>query len=239
MAEVLITLGIIGIIAALTMPSLISGYQEKVLISQAKRSLSVVMNAISAARAKEGVENNGEIFMSSNTSEQTADAIFENMKIVKRCRVNDTNCLKDYKIKYDKPKNDGFGNYAKPYDFAWMPRAVLSDGSVVGIEQINYSEGNCLNYYTTWDKDSDGNFILDSSGNKVNERLVAETDCGHVLFDVNGLKGPNQFGADAYLIYITPYSYVQSIGSINDVISTNKLTAQKFDQNGSFKKTGD
>lgn len=37
LAETLITLGIIGIIAALTLPTLISKYQEKVLVSLAKK----------------------------------------------------------------------------------------------------------------------------------------------------------------------------------------------------------
>lgn len=238
LAEVLITLGVIGIVAALTMPSLIASYKEKVLISQAKKSLSIVLNAVSTARAKDEVENNGEIFLSSNTSDVTADVIFENMHVVKRCKGYDSNCLKGYIIKQDKARNDGYGNYEKPTDPVYFSRAILADGSIIGIMQQKYPESSCQNYYTTWDKDADGNYILDASGNKTNERLVPEVDCGHIFFDVNGLKAPNQFGADAYLIYVTPYSYVQSTGKINDVIRTNKLTATKFDDNGSFKKAG-
>ena len=34
LTEVLVTLGIIGIVAALTMPALIANYKEKVLVSQ-------------------------------------------------------------------------------------------------------------------------------------------------------------------------------------------------------------
>ena len=56
LAEVLITLGVIGIVAALTMPSLIASYKEKVFISQAKKSLSIVLNAVSTARAKRSEE---------------------------------------------------------------------------------------------------------------------------------------------------------------------------------------
>lgn len=218
------------------MPSLIAAYKERMFIAQAKKSLSIVLNAVSTARAKAEVENNGEIFISSNTSDVTANVIFENMHVVKRCKASDYNCLKGYTIKQDKAKNDGYGNYVQPGDLGNFSRAILADGSIIGVFQTKYPEGNCQNYYTTWDKDEDGNYILDSSGNKTNERLVPEVDCGHIFFDVNGLKGPNQFGADAYLIYITPYSYIQSTGAINDVIRNNKLTAQRYDLNGSFKK---
>ncbi len=39
LAEVLITLGIIGIVAALTLPSLIQKYQEKVTLERLKKSI--------------------------------------------------------------------------------------------------------------------------------------------------------------------------------------------------------
>jgi len=41
LAEVLITLGIIGIVAALTMPALITKYQEQALRTQFKKAFSV------------------------------------------------------------------------------------------------------------------------------------------------------------------------------------------------------
>lgn len=45
LAEVLITLGIIGVVAALTMPSLIAHHKAQVLQTQFKRSYSVLANA--------------------------------------------------------------------------------------------------------------------------------------------------------------------------------------------------
>lgn len=46
LAEVLITLGIIGIVAAMTLPQLIQNYREKVLLQQAKKMYSVIANAL-------------------------------------------------------------------------------------------------------------------------------------------------------------------------------------------------
>lgn len=45
LAEVLITLGIIGVVAALTIPTLIKNYQEKIFISKVKQAYSILTNA--------------------------------------------------------------------------------------------------------------------------------------------------------------------------------------------------
>lgn len=49
LSEVLITLGIIGIVAALTMPSLIANYQKKVISSQMKKFVSTFSQAYNLA----------------------------------------------------------------------------------------------------------------------------------------------------------------------------------------------
>ena len=54
LAEVLITLGIIGIVAALTLPTLISRYQEKVFITRLEKTYSILVSAYKLA-----VEENG------------------------------------------------------------------------------------------------------------------------------------------------------------------------------------
>ena len=54
LAEVSITLGIIGIVAAMTLPSLISKYQNKILANQAKKSYSMILNALNLTKAQLG-----------------------------------------------------------------------------------------------------------------------------------------------------------------------------------------
>ncbi len=53
----LITLGIIGVVAAMTMPSLIHKFQNKALETQYKKSISVVSQAILKAKADSGIDN--------------------------------------------------------------------------------------------------------------------------------------------------------------------------------------
>ena len=51
LAEVLITLGVIGIVAALTMPALIANYQKKVFETRIKKFYSVMNQAVGMKRA--------------------------------------------------------------------------------------------------------------------------------------------------------------------------------------------
>ena len=46
LAEVLITLGIIGVVAALTMPTLITKYQKKATAAKLKNAYSTLQNAV-------------------------------------------------------------------------------------------------------------------------------------------------------------------------------------------------
>lgn len=54
MAEVLITLGIIGIVAAMTLPGVIKNYQRKEAETRLKKAYSTISQAFLAAQAKHG-----------------------------------------------------------------------------------------------------------------------------------------------------------------------------------------
>ena len=55
LAEVLITLGIIGVVAALTLPTLIQNHQKQVYVTQLKKAYSTLGNAFNKMAADEGV----------------------------------------------------------------------------------------------------------------------------------------------------------------------------------------
>ena len=57
LAEVLITLGIIGVVAALTMPTLIANYKKQVLVTQLKKTVSTLQNGIRLVNASEGIDD--------------------------------------------------------------------------------------------------------------------------------------------------------------------------------------
>lgn len=64
LAEVLITLGIIGVVAALTLPSLVANYKKHVLVTQLKAELNIIENSFRKILANEGVDdlNNTPLF---------------------------------------------------------------------------------------------------------------------------------------------------------------------------------
>ena len=57
LAEVLITLGIIGIVAALTMPTLMANYRKKVYATQLKRVVNVLSNNFKYILANENIDD--------------------------------------------------------------------------------------------------------------------------------------------------------------------------------------
>ena len=88
LAEVLITLGIIGVVAAMTMPSLVQNYQKKALETGLKKSYSVLSQAVQRM-----IEEDGEIPSRASVASTRANwiafekSLSQNLKIVKNCSV--------------------------------------------------------------------------------------------------------------------------------------------------------
>src|SRR5574344_534598 len=57
LAEVLITLGIIGVVAALTLPSLIENHNKKVWVTALQKNYSVIEQGFQKMMADDGVQN--------------------------------------------------------------------------------------------------------------------------------------------------------------------------------------
>ena len=66
LAEVLITLGIIGVVAAMTLPVLISNHRKQVYVTQLKKSVSTLEQAFHLALADSEVDElgNTDLFLS-------------------------------------------------------------------------------------------------------------------------------------------------------------------------------
>ena len=95
LAEVLITLGIIGIVAAMTLPSLVQNYKEKQTVVALKKIYSTMSQAFNSAKS-EGIEPEDW------ATEKTADGygadefmshIKPYLKILKDCNHDKEGCL--------------------------------------------------------------------------------------------------------------------------------------------------
>lgn len=68
MAEVLITLGVIGIVAAMTLPAVINNSRNKQLEAGLKRSYSVISQALDMYQAETGERITSQILVTANSN---------------------------------------------------------------------------------------------------------------------------------------------------------------------------
>ena len=173
LAEVLITLGIIGVVAAMTLPSLIQNYQKKALATQTQKFYSMMSQAVKQYMADYGVDDlrntplandNYEVNDSPEAIASIRDFATKYLKVVKECNPsdeNDNNCFAPVYRLWDNSIPDGENTYNFTTKAAWNERRdyVLADGSVIIIGYISPIE---------------------------------------LFVDVNGKKGPNRVGYDLW-----------------------------------------
>lgn len=187
LAEVLITLGIIGVVAALTIPTLIGNSQEKETVARLKKFNSVMNQAIVRAVLDNGeieswgltpwTQSNPDLSEEEQTAAKAPLQIFVNkikpyLKIIAECEQG-TECSRKAVMERHSLDGTRFGNWT-PYVF------VLADGTHL----------RTLTIYSS-----------DCSTNRGNGPLAHV--CGEMFVDINGTRPPNATGKDVFLFYIT------------------------------------
>ena len=240
LAEVLITLGVIGVVAAMTLPSLIADYKEKELVTRAKdykekelvtrakRSYSVIMNAINAYNAdNESLGDNSTLMDYSKTSEEIITEFSKYFNGAVLCKQNGKQkCNLSYKIKLLEAQNDGEGKNQTSSMFS--DAILLSDGSIVGLWRETTSPGSCYYEFTHCDTDTDGNYIKNPDGSCQSTDYTSNR-CGRIMVDTNGHKGPNRFGSDVFIFQVgqNKITFMNSEGNLNYILSYNKIQPYK------------
>ena len=179
LAEVLITLGIIGVVASMTIPSLISGYRDKQYVTALKKSVSILSNAYNLAIYENGGSNDfgylpaeyiplpesegsGVYNKNGNTnSDIFFQALSKHLNIMKDCGKNgDDGCFPEI-------------IYSPFRDKTW---------------NIVHMQGNSRRFFILSDGTSIG--ITPS----------------FAYIDVNGLKKPNKLGVDVFQVAFDVHS---------------------------------
>ena len=231
LAEVLITLGVIGVVAALTMPALIAKYQKKVLLARVKKTYSTFTNAVNLALAETGSPDNiAVVFDTSNTSLETAKKKkkYFNGAILCSTASDRSDTWPFYYIKsQNASKNQVTGESEyKNVDTMSAPYLKLTDGSCIKFTQskscTTEREGQRCK------TDSSGKVISNSEGTDCEYESYTWTDdrCAWVTIDINGIKKPNQYGTDVYQIGIHGngrLNQVTGYGKLNTILSNDKI----------------
>lgn len=174
LAEVLITLGIIGIVAAITIPTLSQKLYEKRTVTQLRAVQSILAQAIKAAEAEDGeVEGWGlKQDRSKEDAELIAEKLRKHMKVAHDCGTEpDTNGFCFPNTTYTYLNGNKSPNYA---NLDYYYKIVLNNGASIFIQSYLDNPDNDEGYI---------NFNVDVNGPKPPNTV------GKDLFDFNYSKG--------------------------------------------------
>lgn len=183
LAEVLITLTIIGVVAAITIPILINSYQKTQYITGMKKFYAEFNQILHKVSADYGCTNDlacTGLFASTTDIQALGEAFVQYFKISHNCDIS-TN----QKCWSPSTNNnyDGTGGVTAFNTYNTRYKFVTADGMSIAL--MNYNYNNCTNSWST---------------GKLG--YMAQT-CGNIIVDVNGLQGPNKFGRDVFQFWIT------------------------------------
>ena len=114
-----------------------------------------------------------------------------------------------YKIKYAVAYG-GSSDTTRTFGLDSYPKILLTDGAVLSIQQ----QSSCYRVFNDCKQDANGNCIKDENGDIIQTQNVGR-DCARIYMDVNGIKRPNQFGADVYNIAVLTDNLVPSTWAPN------------------------
>ncbi len=175
----LITLGIIGVVAAMTMPSLIQDKQDKERVSQLKKVYSSLSQAFIMAVAENGTPDEwGMAGMYDEISHyQMATKFAKYLKLSE-------NCIDMDQASINKVCNPNTN--LRPKNTARS--VILLDGTRVT--------------FRNWNSKCTSNFTYD------NQNTALKNTCGQISIDLNGNKLPNENGRDRFHFYVTKTSLI-------------------------------
>ena len=135
LAEVLITLGIIGVVAAMTLPTLIQRYQKNLTVNRLKQTYSILLQAIQQSEAHNGefqywnMEGNDNIPGGNYERNKTfyEKYFMSYLKIVKTCKPQSNECWGE-NYKYLDGTADGYRNGSNNKSYS----VVLANGTIIG-----------------------------------------------------------------------------------------------------------
>jgi prepilin-type N-terminal cleavage/methylation domain-containing protein len=174
LAEVLITLAIIGVVAAITIPNLIMSYKSSVTYGKLAKNYSVLRQVTNDIQ-QEGRYVRLDAFFPENF--QYFDS---RIKFLKKCSGAGGGCFPDVEYTMLNPAVvSQIGNIEQsPFTL----KAIMADGTLINMSlQINNS--SCA-----WPNWGSGSLACWE---------------GSIYVDINGFSGPNRLGDDLFIFYYT------------------------------------
>lgn len=181
LAEILITLTIVGIIAAMTIPSIIQNSQDSHLRSRWRKVYSEINSAI----------NNMTVdgYINTSNSDSIADELKTELSIIKDGSFTEMTSYDEdfyYKCYKRESSSNKCNNWMSTENDYYKKTLVSSSGYLIFIMHLS---GNCTgNNYRA---------MLPNAGPMPQSNL-----CMEIAVDVNGETGPNMIGKDYHLLLV-------------------------------------
>ncbi|MBP7212040.1 type II secretion system protein [bacterium] len=136
LAEVLITLGIIGVVAALTIPTLMQKTEERETVSKLKKEYTILTNAYNLSKNDNGDASNwGTWDDDNNGSEIVLENFIPYFNVLKNCGITESGC---FATSY-KQLSGGIDPDYYNLDNKYGARVVLADGTAIVFDVSNSS----------------------------------------------------------------------------------------------------
>ena len=218
LAEVLITLGIVGVVAALTAPALVMSSRNEANAARLSTVVSNMENAFQTAIAQEGVDN---LYGTSLWEENRVDATAGN-KARFVGRLGQYMILNGYKDNQAAFYGDGVRTYA------------MSNSGGVGQER---NIGPLRTPFVIETKNGAAIFIAaqrnafnpGTKNRAIDNGCTLYTQAAQVAIDVNGKNGPNVFGRDIFFFVLGENGVLYPYGG-RDVNAVNGSIDGTWDQ---------
>lgn len=173
LAEVLITLGIIGVVAAITLPNLIANIDHNGKISKLRKAQSILNQAIKLSTIDNEAYETWDTSLSPKVYIERYFAPY--MKIIAYC---DTYSICNYKSSAPWSRYNGSGSYSGFNAFSRVPIFTL-DGILYSISTSGWQNDR---------PDPDAVYDFNYIGQQ------------GVFVDINGPNKPNRFGNDVFML---------------------------------------
>ena len=206
LAEVLITLAIIGVITAMTLPALINKTNNTEMVVGAKKYQSVLSQAIKKYQLDNGCIGDLSVCNAfSGDGDHTAawDALKPYFNLTKDCGINTGQGCFPLGVTYKTIHTVTTTVFDNESD----PKGSLADGSSMRL--YDYS-GNCT--YDTSRENKDPMYHA----------------CGYFTVDVNGYKPPNRIGRDTFRWFVTRQGIIPA-GNSDDSTYANTDKSPRCD----------
>lgn len=172
LAEVLVILAVIGVVASLTIPGLIKSYEKKQFVTALKKFYVNTNQSLMMASIENGTP--GDIYNFFTSDSLAESNIMNTLKYVKDCGYGSEECWAPHKQYYDGSGSDVI--------ISTNARTIITiDGMSIAIEPDN---NHC-----------DINYSNSGYG-------PMSVYCGDIIVDVNGKKSPNIMGRDIFYFHI-------------------------------------